>query len=36
MADMEFLLINGDTKLADFKKELQWNEAYRAMAYAIR
>jgi L-arabinose isomerase len=36
MADMEFLLIDSNTRLVDFKKELQWNEAYRAMAYAIR
>ena len=36
MADMEFLLIDGDTTLADFKKELQWNEAYRALAYPTR
>jgi L-arabinose isomerase len=36
MADMEFLLIDGDTRLADFKKELQWNEAYRSMAFAVR
>ncbi len=31
MADMEFLSIDENTKLADFKKELQWNEAYRAL-----
>ena len=36
MANMEFLLIDGDTKLADFKKELQWNEAYRALVSAGR
>jgi L-arabinose isomerase len=28
MAGIEFLLINQDTKLFDFKKELRWNEAY--------
>jgi len=28
MAQIEFLLINEETKLADFKKELRWNEAY--------
>jgi L-arabinose isomerase len=27
MANVEFLLINGDTRLAEFKKELRWNEA---------
>ena len=28
MADVEFLLIDADTRLRDFKKELRWNEAY--------
>ncbi|CAB1063220.1 L-arabinose isomerase (EC [Olavius sp. associated proteobacterium Delta 1] len=28
MAQIELLLINEETKLADFKKELRWNEAY--------
>jgi L-arabinose isomerase len=28
MAQIEFLQINEETKLADFKKELRWNEAY--------
>jgi L-arabinose isomerase len=28
MAQIEFLLINKETKLSDFKKELRWNEAY--------
>jgi L-arabinose isomerase len=28
MAGIEFLLINGDTRLSDFKKELRWNEAF--------
>jgi L-arabinose isomerase len=28
MAQIEFLLINEETKLSDFKKELRWNEAY--------
>jgi L-arabinose isomerase len=27
MADIEFLLINEDTTLPEFKKELRWNEA---------
>jgi L-arabinose isomerase len=27
MADVEFLLIDENTRLADFKKELRWNEA---------
>lgn len=31
MADIEFLLINNDTRLSEFKKELRWNDfAYRA------
>ncbi len=36
MADIEFLLIDGDTTLAEFKKELQWNEAYHALVHASR
>jgi L-arabinose isomerase len=28
MAGVEFLLINHDTRLSDFKKELRWNDAY--------
>jgi L-arabinose isomerase len=28
MADVEFALIDGETRLRDFKKELRWNEAY--------
>jgi L-arabinose isomerase len=28
MADVEFLLINNDTKLSEFKKELRWNDLY--------
>jgi L-arabinose isomerase len=36
MAGVEFLLIDKDTKLADFKKELRWNEVYHWMASAAR
>jgi L-arabinose isomerase len=28
MADIEFLLINDDTRVNEFKKELRWNSAY--------
>ena len=28
MAQIELLLINEETKLSNFKKELRWNEAY--------
>lgn len=28
IAGVEFLLINNDTKLTDFKKEMRWNEMY--------
>jgi len=34
IAGIEFLLINGDTKLADFKKELRWNDVYYLVASA--
>jgi L-arabinose isomerase len=30
MADMEFILIDGDTTLSQFKKELTWNELNRS------
>ncbi len=32
MADIEFLLIDNETKLSDFKKELRWNEVYYHLA----
>ena len=32
MAGIEFLLINQETKLAEFKKELRWNEVYYLIA----
>lgn len=32
IADLEFLLINNDTRLSEFKKELRWNEVYYALA----
>ena len=28
MAGLEFVLINDDTNISDFKKELRWNEIY--------
>jgi L-arabinose isomerase len=33
MAGMEFLLIDRNTNLSDFKKELRWNEAYYHMSH---
>jgi L-arabinose isomerase len=35
MANIEFLLIDGHTSLADFQKELRWNEAYYHLAGGI-
>ncbi len=32
MAGIEFLLINDETKLSEFKKELRWNEVYYNLA----
>jgi L-arabinose isomerase len=32
MAGVEFLRIDSDTKLSEFKKELRWNEAYYLLA----
>jgi len=35
MAGMEYLLIDAETKLADFTKELRWNDLYYHMANAF-
>jgi L-arabinose isomerase len=35
IAGIEFLLINGDTRLADFKKELRWNDVYYLVAKGL-
>jgi L-arabinose isomerase len=35
MAGVEFLLIDEDTKLAEFKKELRWNEMYYHLAKGL-
>jgi L-arabinose isomerase len=35
MAGMEFLLIDTDTKLAGFKKELRWNDLYYHLAKGL-
>jgi L-arabinose isomerase len=35
MAGMEFLLINQDTKIAEFKKELRWNDMYYLLAKGL-
>ncbi|HZB95131.1 MAG TPA: L-arabinose isomerase [Herpetosiphonaceae bacterium] len=35
MAGIEFLLIDRDTQLAAFKKELRWNEAYYMLAKGL-
>jgi len=35
IAGMEFLLIDRDTKLADFAKELRWNETYYCRANGL-
>jgi L-arabinose isomerase len=35
MAGLEFLLIDGETRLADFKKELRWNDVYYHMAKGL-
>ena len=36
MAGVEFLLIDADTTVASFKKELRWNEAYYHLARGLR
>jgi L-arabinose isomerase len=35
MAGLEFLLIDGDTRLSAFKKELRWNEMYYYLAKGL-
>jgi L-arabinose isomerase len=35
MAGLEYVAIDNDTKLVDFKKELRWNEAYYQLAGRI-
>jgi L-arabinose isomerase len=34
MANMEFVVIDADTRISEFKKELRWNEVYYHMASA--
>jgi L-arabinose isomerase len=36
MAGIEVVVIKGDTKLAEFKKELRWNEIYYHLAQGLR
>ena len=36
MADMEFLLIDNETKLSEFKKELRWNDLYYSVGRSGR
>jgi L-arabinose isomerase len=36
IAGMEFLLIDNDTRLSTFKKELRWNDMYYLLAKALR
>jgi L-arabinose isomerase len=35
MAGIEYVLINNDTKISDFKKELRWNDLYYHLAKGI-
>jgi L-arabinose isomerase len=35
MAGIEFLRINGDTTLHNFKNELRWNDLYYALAKGL-
>ena len=35
MAEIEFLLINRDTQLAEFKKEIRWNDVYYLLAKGL-
>jgi L-arabinose isomerase len=35
IADMEFLLIDADCQIADFKKEIRWNEVYYLLSAGL-
>lgn len=35
MAGTEYVLINSDTKISEFKKELRWNEMYYMLAKGL-
>jgi L-arabinose isomerase len=35
IADMEFLLINADTQIPDFKKEIRWNDMYYLLSAGL-
>jgi L-arabinose isomerase len=35
MAGVEFLVIDKDTRVADFKKEIRWNQAYYHLARGL-
>jgi L-arabinose isomerase len=35
MAGIEFLPIDADTRIYDFKNELRWNEAYYLLARGL-
>jgi L-arabinose isomerase len=35
LADLEFLLIDADTKIADLKKEIRWNEMYYLLSKGL-
>jgi L-arabinose isomerase len=35
MAQIELLLIDADTKIADFKKEIRWNDLYYSLAHGL-
>ena len=36
MAGIGFLLINNDTKISEFKKELRWNDLYYMLADGLK
>jgi hypothetical protein len=35
MAGIEYVLIDSDTKISEFKKELRWNEMYYMLAKSV-
>ena len=35
-ADVEFVIIDKDTKVSEFKKELRWNDVYYMLANGLK
>ena len=36
MADVEYVIIDKDTKVSEFKKELRWNDIYYMLSNGVK